>query len=323
MTTEKKSLTQITDDIYQVRLPLPYALNHVNCYLLRGDDGWTIIDTGLNTSQGRAGWQAAFDTLGIGPDDIDQIILTHVHPDHYGMAGWLQEWCGATVWLSPREAELAEQGIRCGRKRVARLMQTYQMRPKTVRRFRVITTDSNHKLPIASNRLNQEFTADQPDKIWLTDITYIPTAEGWLYLAVVLDLYSRRIVGWPLSDSLHRQLVIEALKMAITTRQPPPGLLHHSDRGSQYASDDYQALLTQARMVASMSRKGNCYDNAPVESFFATLKTELVYHQQYVTRAEARLDIFEYIEVFYNRFRRHSALGYKSPVTYEALPLVA
>jgi len=221
------------------------------------------------------------------------------------------------------QAELAEQGIRCGRKRVARLMQTYQMRPKTVRRFRVITTDSNHKLPIASNRLNQEFTADQPDKIWLTDITYIPTAEGWLYLAVVLDLYSRRIVGWPLSDSLHRQLVIEALKMAITTRQPPPGLLHHSDRGSQYASDDYQALLTQARMVASMSRKGNCYDNAPVESFFATLKTELVYHQQYVTRAEARLDIFEYIEVFYNRFRRHSALGYKSPVTYEALPLVA
>jgi len=221
------------------------------------------------------------------------------------------------------QAELAEQGIRCGRKRVARLMQTYQMRPKTVRRFRVITTDSNHKLPVAPNRLNQEFTADQPDKIWLTDITYIPTAEGWLYLAVVLDLYSRRIVGWPLSDSLHRQLVIEALKMAITTRQPPPGLLHHSDRGSQYASDDYQALLTQARMVASMSRKGNCYDNAPVESFFATLKTELVYHQQYVTRAEARLDIFEYIEVFYNRFRRHSALGYKSPVTYEALPLVA
>ena len=154
-------------------------------------------------------------------------------------------------------------------------------------------------------------------------ITYVPTAQGWLYLAVVLDLYSRRIVGWAMSDSLHRQLVIEALQMALTTRQPPPGLLHHSDRGSQYASDDYQALLTHARMVGSMSRKGNCYDNAPVESFFGTLKTELVFHQHYTTRAEARLDIFEYIEVFYNRFRRHSALGYKSPVKYEALPLGA
>jgi len=153
------------------------------------------------------------------------------------------------------------------------------------------------------------------------DITYVPTAQGWLYLAVVLDLYSRRIVGWAMSSSLHRQLVIDALQMALTTRQPPPGLLHHSDRGSQYASDDYQALLTQTRMVGTVpvSRKGNCYDNAPVESFFGTLKTELVFHQQYTTRAEARQDIFEYIEVFYNRFRRHSALGYKSPVNYEAL----
>lgn len=155
------------------------------------------------------------------------------------------------------------------------------------------------------------------------DITYVPTTEGWLYLAVILDLYSRRVVGWAMSDSLHRQLVIDALQMALTTRQPPPGLLHHSDRGSQYASDEYQLLLTKHRMVASMSRKGNCYDNAPVESFFGTLKTELVFHQQYATRAEARLDIFEYIEVFYNRFRRHSALGYKSPANYEALPLGA
>ena len=219
--------------------------------------------------------------------------------------------------------ELAEQGICCGRKRVARLMREYDLEPKTVRPFRVITTDSNHHLPVAPNRLNQQFTADQADQIWLTDITYVSTAQGWLYLAVVLDLYSRRIVGWAMSDSLHRQLVIDALQMALTTRQPPPGLLHHSDRGSQYASDDYQLLLTQAQMVGSMSRKGNCYDNAPVESFFGTLKTELVFHQQYATRAEARLDIFEYIEVFYNRFRRHSALGYKSPVNYEALPLGA
>jgi len=221
------------------------------------------------------------------------------------------------------QAELAEQGLRCSRKRVARLMRQSNLTPKTVRLFRVITTDSNHNLPVAPNRLNQEFTADRPDQIWLTDITYVPTAEGWLYLAVVLDLYSRRIVGWAMGDSLHRQLVIEALQMALTARQPPPGLLHHSDRGSQYASDDYQALLTQAGMVGSMSRRGNCYDNAPVESFFATLKTELVFHQQYAIRAEARLDIFEYIEVFYNRFRRHSALGYKSPVKFEALPLGA
>jgi transposase InsO family protein len=138
---------------------------------------------------------------------------------------------------------------------------------------------------------------------------------------VVLDAYSRRIVGWAMSDSLHRQLVIKALQIAITIRQPPPGLLHHSDRGSQYASDEYQALLTRAGMVTSMSRRGNCYDNAPVESFFGTFKTELVFHQQYATRAEARLDIFEYIEVFYNRFRRHSALDYNSPVKFEALPL--
>ena len=221
------------------------------------------------------------------------------------------------------QAELAEQGLRCGRKRVARLMRTYKLLPKTVQPFKVVTTDSNHNLPVAPNRLNQQFSADQSDKIWLTDITYLATAEGWLYLAVVLDLYSRRIVGWAMSDSLHRQLVIEALQMALTTRQPTPGLLHHSDRGSQYASDDYQALLTKAEMVGSMSRKGNCYDNAPVESFFGTLKTELVFHQQYATRAEARLDIFEYIELFYNRFRRHSALGYKSPVKFEALPLGA
>jgi len=221
------------------------------------------------------------------------------------------------------QAVLADQGLRCSRKRVARLMQADNLIPKTVRPFKVVTTDSNHNLPVAPNRLNQQFRTDQSDQTWLTDITYVPTAEGWLYLAVVLDLYSRRIVGWAMSDSLHRQLVIEALQMALTTRQPAPGLLHHSDRGSQYASDDYQALLTKAEMVDSMSRKGNCYDNAPVESFFGTLKTELVFHRQYATWAEARLDIFEYIEVFYNRLRHHSALGFKSPTNFEALSLMA
>ena len=221
------------------------------------------------------------------------------------------------------QAVLAEQGLRCSRKRVARLMRQDNLRPKTVRPFKVVTTDSNHKLPVAPNRLNQQFSADQSDQTWLTDITYVPTAEGWLYLAVVLDLYARRIVGWAMSESLQRQLVIEALQMALTTRQPAPGLLHHSDRGSQYASDDYQALLTKAEMVGSMSRKGNCYDNAPIESFFGTLKTELVFHRQYESWAQARLDIFEYIEIFYNRVRRHSALGFKSPVNFEALSLMA
>jgi putative transposase len=161
------------------------------------------------------------------------------------------------------QATLVEQGLRCGRKRVARLMGEDELEPKTSRPFKVVTTDTNHTLPVAPNRLNQAFTADRPDQIWLADITYVPTAEGWLYLAVVLDLYSRRIVGWAISDSLHRQLVIDALQMALTARQPPPGLLHHSDRGSQYASQEYQTLLTQAQMVGSMSRKGNCYDNAP------------------------------------------------------------
>jgi len=218
---------------------------------------------------------------------------------------------------------LADQGISCGRERVTRLMQAAGLKPKTRRPFRVITTDSKHQLPVAANQLDRDFTADGPNQKWVTDITYVATAEGWLYLAVVLDLYSRQIVGWAMSDSLQRQLVIDALQMAIVARRPAPGLLHHSDRGSQYASHDYQALLTRAQMVSSMSRKGDCYDNAVVQSFFGTLKTELIYQRQYATRAEARADIFEYIEVFYNRIRCHSALGYKSPVRFEALSLVA
>ena len=220
-------------------------------------------------------------------------------------------------------AELVDDGLRCGRKRVARLVRQNNLIPKAARRFKVTTTDSKHNLPVAPNVLNQNFTAEGPDRVWLSDITYVPTTEGWLYLAAVMDLYSRRIVGWAMSDSLHRQLVIEALHMALATRQPLPGLLHHSDQGSQYASDEYQALLTQYQMVGSMSRKGNCYDNAPMESFFGTFKIEGVFDQNYVTRNEAKLDIFEYIEVFYNQQRRHSALGYKSPANYEAMPLVA
>lgn len=224
---------------------------------------------------------------------------------------------------SPRiQAELAENGVNCGCKRVARLMRQEELFAKQSRKFKVITTDSAHPYPVAPNLLAQDFTASRPNEKWLTDITYIPTAEGWLYLAVVLDLYSRRIVGWAMGDRLERHLVIAALQMAVKMRQPPPGLLHHSDRGSQYASDDYQALLTQHQMRCSMSRTGNCYDNAPTESFFGTLKTELVHHCQYQTKAEAKTDIFEYIEVFYNRFRRHSALAYQSPVNFEKLAFI-
>lgn len=225
---------------------------------------------------------------------------------------------------SPRiQAELVAQGIRCGHNRVARLMRLNGLRAKQKRAFKVKTTDSNHHQPVAANLLAQDFQTDQPDRKWLTDITYIATAEGWLYLAVVLDLYSRRIVGWAMSDCLERQLVIDALLMALQARRPPPGLLHHSDRGSQYASREYQALLTKYQLRCSMSRAGNCYDNAPMESFFSTLKSELIHHRRYATRAEARADIFEFIEVFYNRLRRHSALAFQSPVMFESLALAA
>jgi len=224
---------------------------------------------------------------------------------------------------SPRvQAELRAQGFKCGHNRVARLMRQAQLWAKQKRKFKVTTTDSAHNYPVAPNLLNQNFTATQANEKWLTDITYTPSAEGWLYLAAVLDLYSRRIVGWAMSDRLERQLVINALNMAIQRRQPAAGLLHHSDRGSQYASDDYQALLTHLQMCCSMSRTGNCYDNAPMESFFGSLKTELVHHCHYLTQAEAKTSIFEYIELFYNRFRRHSALLYLSPVNYENLSLI-
>jgi putative transposase len=225
---------------------------------------------------------------------------------------------------SPRiYRELRDNGVKCSENRVARLMRLHNIRAIQSRRFKVVTTDANHADPIAPNLLDQDFTADDVDQIWLADITYIPTAAGWLYLAVVLDLYSRRIVGWAMADTLERQLAIDALQMALFTRQPPPGLIHHSDRGSQYARDDYRALLTKHHLQASMSRSGNCYDNAPMESFFGTLKTEWVHHQHYRSHAQAKSDLFEYIEVFYHRARRHSALAYLNPVQFEALALAA
>ncbi len=219
---------------------------------------------------------------------------------------------------SPRvHAELRAQGIRCSKKRVARLMRRAGLRAHRPRRSWA-TTDSRHALPIAANLLQRDFAAPAANTKWAADITYIDTREGWLYLAVVIDLFSRQIVGWAMQPTLARGLVLDALQMALDRRRPTTPLVHHSDRGSQYASSDYQARLAAAGIQCSMSRTGDCFDNAPVESFFGTLKTELVYQHQFATRQQARSAIFEYVEVFYNRKRRHSALGYLSPVEFEA-----
>jgi putative transposase len=224
---------------------------------------------------------------------------------------------------SPRvHASLKAAGYRIGRKRVARLMRENDIRAKAKRTFQA-TTDSRHDHPVAPNLLDRQFTVAAPNMVWLADISYIPTREGWLYLAVVLDLHSRQVVGWAMDEEMPQELTLAALDMALKRRRPLPGLMHHSDRGSQYAAKAYQARLAEHGIVCSMSRKGNCWDNAPMESFFHTLKTERVHHRDYQTRAEARRDIFEYIEVFYNRQRRHSTLGYLSPVQFEVMALAA
>ncbi|XSF12109.1 IS3 family transposase [Myxococcus faecalis] len=218
---------------------------------------------------------------------------------------------------SPRvHAELRAAGRYVSRKRVARLMCQQGLAARKKRRF-VCTTDSRHCQPVAPNVLARNFSADQPNCTWVTDITYVWTRQGWLFLAVVLDLFSRRVVGWAMSEFIDRHLVLGALDMALKGRQPPRGLLHHSDRGSQYASEDYQQALASRGIECSMSRKGNCWDNAVAESFFSTLKMELVHDADFATRDQARSALFEYIEVFYNRQRRHSSLGYVSPVEYE------
>ena len=219
---------------------------------------------------------------------------------------------------SPRMTE--EIKARCfpvSRERVRKLMQMHGIRAKHKRRYKA-TTDSAHTLPVAENVLNRQFQATAPDQAWVADITYIPTQEGWLYLAVVMDLYSRMIVGWSMDARMTRELVLNALRMARFKRKPAPGLIHHSDRGSQYCSHDYQALLAELQMVPSMSRKGNCWDNAPMESWFNSLKNERVFHRCYSTRAEAKADLFDYIEVFYNRKRRHSGLKYQIPSQFYA-----
>jgi transposase InsO family protein len=220
---------------------------------------------------------------------------------------------------SPRiHRKLMAEGFRCGRGRVARLIRKHDIRARSRRKF-VVTTDSKHNFPVAENLLDRQFDVAAPNQVWVSDITYIPTGEGWLYLATILDLYSRKIVGWSMDSSVGRQIVLDALEMAVRARKPAKGLVHHSDRGSQYASGDYQKALAEHEMLCSMSRKGDCWDNAVMESFYRSLKTELVHQQDYKTKAEARQDIFEYIEVFYNRQRIHSYLGYLCPVDYEAL----
>jgi putative transposase len=224
-----------------------------------------------------------------------------------------------SVYGSPRvHRELEARGIACCENTVAKLMRAHGLRSKAVRRFVVRTTDSRHDRPVADNVLAREFDPDQPDTAWAADITYIPTAEGWLYLAAVIDLCSRKVVGWATADHLRADLAVEALGMALKHRRPAGELLHHSDRGVQYASDAYQSLLAEHGIEPSMSRTGNCWDNAVVESFFSTLKRELIHHESYASHAEARRSLFEYIEVFYNRRRRHSTLGYRSPAEFEA-----
>lgn len=218
---------------------------------------------------------------------------------------------------SPRvHAELQGRGHHTSRKRVARLMRARELAGRRRRRF-CATTDSRHPFPVAPNVLARQFAQPTPDRAWVTDITYIPTGEGWLYLAVILDLCSRFVVGWAMSDRITRELTLDALDMALVRRRPRQGLLHHSDRGSQYASGDYQQALAAAGIVGSMSRRANCWDNAVAESFFATVKVELVHDARWPTRAAARLALFEYIEVYYNGQRRHSSLGYLSPRAFE------
>lgn len=213
------------------------------------------------------------------------------------------------------QVDLAKHGVTVGVNRIKRLRRAHGLRCRQRRKF-VVTTDSAHDLPIAPNLLNRDFAVTAPNVAWVTDITYIPTDEGWLYLAGVKDVFNGEVVGYAMAEHMATALVTQALFRAIACRRPPPGLLHHSDRGSQYCSHDYQAVLKQFGMRTSMSRKGNCWDNAPMESFWSTLKTELVFHCRFATREQAKRVITEYIEIFYNRLRKQARLGFLSPIAF-------
>jgi putative transposase len=239
----------------------------------------------------------------------DMVLLAHIRAEFS---------TSNETYGSPRvHAELQESGLSIGRHRVARLMSENGLKARQKTRFKR-TTDSDHGGPVATNVLDQDFTADEPDQKWGVDISYVWTAEGWLYLAIVLDLYSRKIVGWSISDRMKRGLAIDALRRAIILRKPPPGLIHHSDRGSQYCSSDYRRIIRDHGFIASMSGRGNCYDNAMVETVFKTIKSELIWRTAFTTREQAANAIGQYIEGFYNPRRRHSSLGYISPAAFEA-----
>lgn len=239
----------------------------------------------------------------------DQVLLALIRAEHHNSGG---------TYGSPRVTrELHARDESVGHNRVARLMREAQLQGRPQKRYRACTTDSNHAEPIAPNLL-ASVQPSAPDQVWVGDITYIPTDEGWLYLAGVMDRFSRMLLGWAMGSHLDTTLPTAALQMALRRRQPAPGLLHHSDRGCQYASAAYRHILAEHGVIASMSRRGNCYDNAHMEAFWSTLKNELIYRHRFPTRAAARTAIFAYIEGFYNRSRRHSALGYQSPLDYEA-----
>jgi len=239
---------------------------------------------------------------------LDKELLVMIKTSHEDSRG---------IYGSPRVfKDIKKLGIKTSKKRIGRLMQWNGIKGAQKRRFKV-TTDSQHDYPVAPNLLNRQFNVQQPNTYWVSDITYIWTMEGWLYLSVVIDLFSRMIVGWAMESHMRAELVIDSLKMAVTHRSPSDGLIFHSDRGTQYACDDFRTALKGYEMIQSMSRKGNCWDNACAESFFATLKTEEVYRRKYRTREEARFYIFEYIAVFYNRKRQHYFLDCLTPVEYE------
>lgn len=238
----------------------------------------------------------------------DMVLLTHIREQHR---------LSLRSYGRPRMAEeLQELGLNVGHRRVGRLMRENGIKVVRTRKHKV-TTDSNHRFNIAPNLLDQDFSAIGPNQIWAGDISYIWTNEGWLYLAVVIDLYSRRVIGWAVSNRMKRDLAIRALDMAVALRQPPKGCIHHTDRGSQYCSGDYQKRLKQHGFLVSMSGKGNCYDNSMVETFFKSLKAELIWRQKWETRSQAEGAIFQYINGFYNPRRRHSSLGGKSPLAFE------
>jgi len=258
----------------------------------------------------RSGFYAWRDRPASARATADDTLRIKIHALHAASRG---------TYGSPRiKLDLEHAGQSVGRHRVARVMREAGLQGRSKCRYRVVTTDSRHTEPIAPNRLAAAPVPTQPNQIWVTDITYVPTDEGWLYLAGVLDLFSRRLIGWAMGSSLATSLPLAALLMAVRKRKPESGLLHHSDRGIQYASGEYRACLEANHFVASMSRKANCYDNATMEAFWSTLKNELIYRRHFTTRAEATSAIFDYIETFYNRRRMHSSLGYQSPLDYES-----